>query len=177
MGQTKGSLSTTKNNRKKNKDKIAEYQKEIYSLKRYRERVISFKEGEKMIKKGKGIYTQKKRNAYKINPPTGIYGNVIIEGQLKPVTYKDGKNVYDKQVDFDTLIDQLTKRFNSKKKHSKLSKIVFDELNKLSDIPIHRTIKNYKKIGSGIVYYNNAADLLCILELLGGSILAGNKRG
>ena len=68
LGQKKGSLSTTKNNRKKNKDKIAEYKKKIDSLKRYRERVISFKEGKKIIKKGKGIYTQKKRNAYKINP-------------------------------------------------------------------------------------------------------------
>ena len=67
LGQKKGSLSTTKDNRKKNKDKIAEYQKKIDSLKRYRERVISFKEGKKMIKKGKGNYTQKKRNAYKIN--------------------------------------------------------------------------------------------------------------
>ena len=53
--------------------------------------------------------------------------------------------------------------------------MVFDELNELSDIPIHRTIKNYKKIGPGVVYYNNAADLLGILELLGGSILAGNN--
>ena len=76
-------------------------------------------------------------------------------------------------MDFDSL-DQLTKRFNSKKKHSPLSKMVFDELNELSDIPIHRIIKNYKKIGSGVVYCNNAADLLGILELLGGSILAGN---
>ena len=68
LEQKWGSLSTTKNNRKKNNDKIAEYKKKIDSLKRYRERVISFKEGKYMIKKGKGIYTKKKRNAYKINP-------------------------------------------------------------------------------------------------------------
>ena len=69
---------------------------------------------------GQGIYTQKKRNAYKINPQTGVYGNVNIDvpnlyGQLKPIAHKDGKKVYDKQVDFDTL-DLLTKRFNSEKK-------------------------------------------------------------
>ena len=121
MGQKKGSLRTTKNNRKKNKDKISDYQKRIDSLKRYRQRVISFKEGKKMIKEGKGIYTPKKRNAYKINPQTGVYGNVIIDvptfnGQLNLTAYKDGKKVYDKQVDFDTTdLLILTMRFTSEK--------------------------------------------------------------
>ena len=96
-------------------------------------------------------------------------------GQLKPIAHKDGKKVYDKQVDFDTL-DLLTKRFNSKKKkYSPLSTMVFDELNRISDIPIHRTSNKYKKIGSGVVYYNNPVELLDRLELLGGSILAGNN--
>ena len=54
--------------------------------------------------------------------------------------------------------------------------MVFDDLNRISDIPIHRTSNKYKKkIGSGVVYYNNAVDLLDRLELLGGSILAGNN--
>ena len=40
-------------------------------------------------------YTQK-RNAYKINSQTGVYGNVIIDvsklyRQLKSIAYKDGK--------------------------------------------------------------------------------------
>ena len=48
-------------------------------------------------------------------------------------------------------------------------------LNSISDIPIHRTRNKYKKIGLGVVYYNNPADLLDRLELLGGSILAGNN--
>ena len=48
------------------------------------------------------------------------------------------KKVCEKQVDFDTL-DLLTKRFDSKKKYSPLSKMVFGELNRVSDIPIHRT--------------------------------------
>ena len=131
------------------------------------------------MKVGQGIYTQKKRNAYKINPKTGIYGNVNIDvpklyGQLKLIAHKDGKKVYEKQVDFDTL-DLLTKRFNSKKKYSPLSKMVFDDLNRISDIPIQRTSNKYKKIGAGVVYYNNPADLLDRLELLGGSILAGNN--
>lgn len=44
--------------------------------------------------------------------------------------------------------------------------MVFDESNRISDIPVHRTSNNYKKIGSGVVYYNNAADLLDRLEML-----------
>ena len=95
-------------------------------------------------------------------------------GQLKIIAHKDGKKVYDKQVDFDTL-DLLTKRFNSKKKYSPLSKMVFDDLNRISDIPINRTSNKYKNIGSGVVYYNNSTDLLDRLELLGGSILAVNN--
>ena len=92
------------------------------------------------MKVGQRIYTQKKRNAYKINPNTVVYGNVNIDlpnlyGQLKLIAHKDGKKVYDKQVDFDTF-DLLTKRFN-RKKYSLLSKMVFDDLNRISDIPIH----------------------------------------
>ena len=74
------------------------------------------------MKFGQGIYTQTRRNAYEANPQTGVYGNVTIDVpklyvQLKLIAHKDGKKVYDKQVDFDTL-DLLTKRFNSKKKYS-----------------------------------------------------------
>ena len=68
----------------------------------------------------------------------------------------------------------MTKRFNSKKKYSDLSKIVFNKLNQLSEIPIHKTSKKYSRIGSGILYYNNPNDLIDRMELLGGSILAGN---
>ena len=88
------------------------------------------------MKVGQDIYTRKKRNAYKINPQTGVYGNVKIDvpklyGQLKLISYKDGRKVYEKQLDFDTL-DLLTERFNSKKKYTPLSKMVFDELNRIS---------------------------------------------
>ena len=179
LGRKKAHLSTTKANRKKNKDQIAEYDEGIEIIRKYRQRIGILEEGTKTLKVGKGIYTQKKKNAYKINPNTGVYGIVTIDvprlyGQLKLIAHKDGKKVYDKQVDFDTL-DLLTKRFNSKKKYSPLSKMVFDDLNRISDIPIHRTSNKYKKIGSGVVYYNNPVDLLDRLELLGGSILAGNN--
>ena len=126
---------------------------------------------------GEGIYTQKKRNAYKVNQ-NGTYGNLIIDlpklfGQLKVIAHMESKKVYDKQADFDT-IDLMTKRFNSKKKYSDLSRMIFNELNTLPEIPIHRTSNKYKRLGSGVIYYNNVDDLLNRKELLGGSILAGN---
>ena len=51
---------------------------------------------------------------------------------------------------------------------------MFNDLNRLSEITIHRTSKKYSKLGSGVVYYNNPQDLLSRLELLGGSMSAGN---
>ena len=127
---------------------------------------------------GEGIYTQKKRNAYKISKG-GQYGGLVIDlpklyGHLKVVAHKNGQKVYDKQADFDTL-DLLTKRFNSRKRYSELARTVFNDLNRLSEIPIHRTSKKYSKLGSGVVYYNNPQDLLSRLELLGGSMSAGNN--
>ena len=134
----------------------------------------------KAVKAGEGIrrYNQPKRNAYKISQK-GQYGGLVIDlpklrGHLKVVAHKNGQKVYDKQADFDTL-DLLTKRFNSKKRYSELARSIFNDLNRLSEIPIHRTSKKYSKLGSGVVYYNNPQDLLSRLELLGGSMSAGNN--
>ena len=143
------------------------------ALQRYQAKV------EKM-KKGTGIrrYNQPKRNAYKISQ-NGQYGGLVIDlpklyGHLKVVAHKNGQKVYDKQGDFDTL-DLLTKRFNGRKNYSELARSIFNDLNRLSEIPIHRTSKKYSKLGSGVVYYNNPQDLLSRLELLGGSMSAGNN--
>ena len=92
---------------------------------------------------------------------------------LKSLPHKDNKKVYDKQGDIDT-INLLTKRFNSKKKYSDLSRMIFNELNTLSEIPIHRTSNKFKRMGPGVIYYNNPEDLLDRMELLGGGITAGN---
>ena len=45
----------------------------------------------------------------------------------------------------------------------------------MTEIPVHKTSEKYKKLGSGVIHYNNPEDLLSRLELLGGSILAGNN--
>ena len=96
LGRNKTYLSTTKSNRKKNKDEIAEYTEGIDIIKKYRQRIGVLEEGTKTLKVGKGIYTQKKTNAYEINPQTGVYGNVNIDlpklyGKLKLIAHKDGK--------------------------------------------------------------------------------------
>ena len=110
---------------------------------------------------GEGLkYTQPKRNAYKIKS-NGEHGDLMIDLPLRLVATKNRKKVLDQQADFDT-IDLLTKRFNSKKRYmySPLSQMLFDQ---------------FSKIGSGVVYYNNVNDLLDRLELVGGSIIAGNN--
>ena len=84
-------------------------------------------------------------------------------GHLRLIAKKGDQTVIDKKVDFDT-IDLLTTRFKSNKKYSDLSKRVFDKLNRLSEIPIHKTSKKYKKLGSGVIYYHNPEDLLSRLE-------------
>ena len=58
--------------------------------------------------------------------------------------------------------------------YSKFPKMVFDDLNRISEIPIYRASNKFKKIESGVLYYSNPQDLLSRLELLGGSIAAGN---
>ena len=170
--------------RKKGQKKISaedkqSYDVELQTLKKYRGTINDLLSSFKYIPKyGKGIYTQKKRNAYKISQ-RGQYGGLVIDlpklhGHLKVVAHKNGQKVYDKQGDFDTL-DLLTKRFNSRKNYSQLARSIFNDLNRLSEIPIHRTSKKYSKLGSGVVYYNNPQDLLSRLELLGGSMSAGNN--
>ena len=175
LGRKKGTLSK-KSSKKNNKEKISDLSDEIKLLQKYKKRIDIIEEGAKTV--GKGIYTQKKRNAYKISQ-NGQYGGLVIDlpklyGHLKVVAHKNGQKVYDKQADFDTL-DLLTKRFNNKKKYSELARSVFNDLNRLSEIPIHRTSKKYSKLGSGVVYYHNPQDLLSRLELLGGSMSAGNN--
>ena len=174
LGSKKGSLSRTAKMKAKNKDRIDAITQDIKLIQKYRSRIGIIPEGKKTLGSG---YLQQKRNAYKISSD-GQYGNLIIDipslmGQLRLIAKKDGNKVLDKKVDFDTL-DLLTKRFNSNKKYSDLSKIVFNELNKLSEIPIHRSSKKFSKLGQGVMYYNNPHDLINRLELLGGSIMAGN---
>ena len=69
---------------------MAEYEEQIKAVQKYRKRIGIIEEEQKTLKIGKGIYTQPKRNVYKINPETGTYGNLTIDvpklyGQLRLV--------------------------------------------------------------------------------------------
>ena len=60
LGQKKASLSTTRTNRKRNRDEIAEYTEGIDIIKEYRQTIGILEEGGKTLKVGQGIYTQKR---------------------------------------------------------------------------------------------------------------------
>ena len=95
------------------------------------------------------VFTHRKRETpIRYHKMGNMVGLVIdlpkLYGHLKVVAHKNGLKVYDKQADFDTL-DLLTKRFNNKKKYSELARSVFNDLNRLSEIPIHRTSKKVFK--------------------------------
>ena len=77
LGRQKGSLSKSKMMRDSNKKEIDKLTNEIKMLKKYRKRIGVIPEGLKTV--GSGIYTQEKRNAYKVNPQNGTYGNMIID--------------------------------------------------------------------------------------------------
>ena len=94
-----------------------------------------------------GRYKQNRRNAYKIGAG-GRYGDLVIhvpsllfEHVLE--AFKNGRQVLKKHVDGDT-IDLLTKRFNSSKPYSELSKRVFSKLNRLSGLPNHRSSMKFQ---------------------------------
>ena len=57
LGQKKASLSTTKTNRKRNKDEIAKYTEGIDIIRKFRQRIGILVEGGKTLKVGQGIYT------------------------------------------------------------------------------------------------------------------------
>ena len=60
LGRQKAHLSTTKTAKKKNKDKIAEYDEQIQTLQKYRKRIGIIEEGQKTLKVGY-LHTKKKK--------------------------------------------------------------------------------------------------------------------
>ena len=82
----------------------------------------------------------------------------------------------DEKVDSD-FIDLISKRYNTKKKYSNLSKIVFKTLTDLSGLENKKRSKKFKNTIKGgwiPTFYNDPEDLLSPLELIIGSINAGN---
>ena len=82
----------------------------------------------------------------------------------------------DEKVESD-FIDLISKRYDTKKKYSNLSKVVFKTLTDLSGLENKKRSKKFKNIIKGgciPTFYNDPENLLSLLELIIGSTDAGN---
>ena len=80
LGRQKGSLSKNQKMREKNQKQIDGLTEDIKLLQKYKHRISFMEEGSKTL--GEGIYTQKKRNAYKISQG-GQINNRLPSGSWK----------------------------------------------------------------------------------------------
>ena len=82
----------------------------------------------------------------------------------------------DAKVDSD-FIDLFSKRYDTKKKYSNLSNVVFKTLTDISGLENKKRCKKIKNIIKGgciPTFYNDPKNLLRLLELIIGSLDAGN---
>ena len=134
---------------------------------------------EKKEKKGKGFrkYKQPKRNAYKIQ--NSHYGGLLVDypklmNNMLLDVYKDNKLVYQDKADR-SLIDLLTKRYNPKTKYSINAVRIFNDLNLLANMAKHKSSKKSNMIGSSLVDGSDPNKLAKRLEIIVGSLNAGNN--
>ena len=83
----------------------------------------------------------------------------------------------DEKVDSD-FIDFISKKYDTKKKYSNLSKVVFKTLTDLSGLENKKRSEKFKNLNKGgcIPTLNNDPKDLSLLELIIGSINAGNDK-
>lgn len=178
MARKKGALSKTDDLRKINSNEIDKTDEMMILLRIYKNMLKPEVEGQIG-----GRYRQKKRNAYKIGSG-GKYGKLMIHlpGLYKDsiiTAYKNGYKVYEKKVDDDT-IDLLTKRFDNGRKYSELSKCVLNELNRIGELPIHKSSKKFQKLESKAEVNNedqidDSEDLVSRLDFLTDMIKEGDE--
>ena len=88
--------------------------------------------------------------------------------------YKDNKLVYQDKADR-SLIDLLTKRYNPKTKYSIDAVRIFNDLNLLTNMAKHKSSKKSNMIGSSLVDRSDPNKLAKRLEIIVGSLNAGNN--
>ena len=128
-----------------------------------------------MIGEGTGFQTS--RHPYKMTKD-GKYGKLTIDvPQLvekhRLLSKEAGVVLLDEKV-YSDFIDLYSKRYD---KYSNLSKVVFYTLTDLSCLENKKRSKKFKNIIKGgciPTFYNYSEDLLSLLELIIGSIDAGN---
>ena len=129
---------------------------------------------------GEGTGFQTSRHPYKMTKD-GKYGKLTIDqAQLvekhRLLAKEAGVVLLDEKVDSD-FIDLISKRYDTKKKYPNSSKVVFKTLTDLSRLENKKRSKKFKNIIKGgciPTFYNDPEDLLSLLELIIGSIDAGN---
>jgi len=132
---------------------------------------------------GTGI-TQPKRDAYKVQPD-GRFGNVQID--LPNLLYHHKLKVYngegilmDKKAPID-LVELLTKRYNPRTNYSDKSIKTFQDLVKLSGLPVHsgsgkfHLLKKKERCDNKVIrIIQDPNDLIERMSVLIGEIAAGN---
>lgn len=94
--------------------------------------------------------------------------------EMKLNAYPGDKLVYEADADR-SLINLLTKRFNPKTKYTMNAVKIFNDLNMLSNMLLHKSSGKYKMVGSSVVFYQDPQQLTDRMEILIGSIAAGNN--
>ena len=118
---------------------------------------------------------QTSRHPYKMTKD-GKYGKLTIDvPQLvekhRLLAKEAGVVLLDEKVDSD-FIDLISKRYDTKKKYSNLSEVVFKTLTDLSGFDNKKRSKKFKNLIKGgciPTFYNDPEDLLSLLEIIIGS--------
>ena len=161
------------------KKELAIYQRK--NLNKYKEVLYTSMKGQKHMeeKQGKGLrkYKQPKRNAYKIQ--NSYFGGLLVDypklmNNMLLDVYKNDKLVYQDKADR-SLIDLLTKRYNPKTKYSINAVRIFNDLNLLTNMAKHKSSKKSNMIGSSLVDGSDPNKLAKRLEIIVGSLNAGNN--
>ena len=179
IGKQKRQLTNKMGEKAKNDDEYKELERKKETLDKYKNFIIDVLKYQAYTTKGEGIrkYKQPKRNAYKIQ--NSHYGGLLIDypklmNNMLLDVYKDKKLVYQDKADR-SLIDLLTKRYNPKTKYSIDAVRIFNDLNLLANMAKHKSSKKSNMIGSSLVNRSDPNKLAKRLEIIVGSLNAGNN--
>ena len=195
IGQQKSKLTKKMGIKAKNEDEYKELERKKQTLDKYKTFIVDNIRYNAYKTKGEGIrkYKQPKRNAYKIqnsakpclegssnrSPSVWHYGGLLVDypklmNNMLLDVYKDNKLVYQDKADR-SLIDLLTKRYNPKTKYSIDAVRIFNDLNLLTNMAKHKSSKKSNMIGSSLVDRSDPNKLAKRLEIIVGSLNAGNN--
>ena len=187
IGQRKRQLTMKMGAKAKTEDEYKELERKKQTLDNYKTFIEDNLRYNAYKTKGEGIrkYKQPKRNAYKLqnssnsSPSVWHYGGLLVDypkfmNNMLLDVYKDNKLVYQDKADR-SLIDLLTKRYNPKTKYSIDAVRIFNDLNLLTNMAKHKSSKKSNMIGSSLVDGSDPNKLAKRLEIIVGSLNAGNN--